>query len=339
MKKAILSILVLLLFASCQSNSTKETDNTDSANREKPVDPVEELTLKIRSEPKNPELYFQRSQLYVADKMFLLALEDINRSLKIDSLSSKYHSYKGEIQYFSAKPDLARDSFNKALELDPNNTEALLKLAEIQLLLRNYQECFNLVNTALRIDKQLFMGYFIKGYAHLELGDTSLALSSMQTAVELNPQFYNGYMTLGFIYGAKTNDIAIEYYNSALEVIPGDSEAMYNLALYLQTSDRADDANIVYDKMIELDPASVRAWYNKGYILLELQKKPEEAIPFFTKAIQIFPQYVDAIYNLGLCYERLNRINEARIQYQLALEIDNQYDLAALGMERLQRLK
>jgi len=339
MKKGLFYILALLILGSCQNTKPNEANTTDSSDSEKQLNPVEELTLKIRSEPKNADLYYERAQLYVADNMFLLALEDINRSLKIDSLSSKYHSYKGEIQYFSAKPDLARDSFTKALELDPNNTEALLKLAEIQLLLRNYQECFNLVNTALRIDKQLFMGYFIKGYAHLELGDTTLALSSMQTSVELNPQFYNGFMTLGYIHSTKGNDMAIEYYNSALEVKPGDSEAMYNMAIYLQDKGRIENANIVYDRMIELDANNVKAWYNKGYILLEIQNKPEEAIPFFSKSIQIFPQYTDAIYNLGLCYERLNRTDEARAQYKLALEIDSQFDLAALGMERLQRLK
>jgi tetratricopeptide (TPR) repeat protein len=339
MKNRLYLFITLLIFVSCNETSTVENNPEPEKEKVEPKGKVEELTLEIRKSPKNGELYYQRAQAYVDDQMFLLALEDINRALKIDSVSSKFHSFKGEIQYFSAKPDKARDSFEHALELDPKNTDALLKLAEIQLLLRNYQECFNRVNEALRIDQQLYKGYFLKGYAYLEMGDTTLAVSSIQTSIELNPKFYEGYMTLGDIHAMKGSNLAIEYYNSALESSPGDAEAMYNLGIYLQNNNRLDDAVVVYERMIEVDENSVRAWYNRGYILLELQNKPLEAIPFFERALEITPQYIDARYNLGLCYEQLGENAEARKHYTTALELDPQYDLAAYGMERLQRLK
>jgi tetratricopeptide (TPR) repeat protein len=339
MKNCVYIFIALLIFGGCDETSTPEKNTESEKEIAAPLSKAEELTLEIRKSPKNAELYYQRSQAYVDDQMFLLALEDINRALKIDSVSSKFHSFKGEIHYFNAKPDKARDSFERAISLDPKNTDALLKLAEIQLLLRNYQDCFNRVNEALRINQQLYKGYFLKGYAYLELGDTSLAVSSIQTAVEINPRFYDGYMTLGDIHAMKGSNLAIEYYNSALESRPGDQEAMYNLGLYLQNSKRLEDAVIVYDRMIEVDENSVRAWYNRGYILLELQQKPAEAIPFFERAIEIAPQYIDAVYNLGLCYEDIGEIAEARKHYTKALEMNPQYDLAAYGMERLQRLK
>lgn len=339
MKNGVYLFVAFLMFSGCIQNTSEEKKTEPAQEIVEPLGRVQELTLEIRKSPKNADLYFQRAEAYVDDEMYLLALEDINRALKIDSISSKFHSFKGEIQYFNAQPDRARTSFEYALELDPKNTDALLKLAEIQLLLRNYQECFNRVNEALRINQQLYKGYFLKGYAYLEIGDTTLAVSSIQTAIELNPKFYDGYMTLGDIHAMKNSNLAIEYYNSALESRPGDADAMYNLGIYLQNNNRLEDAVIVYDRMIEVDGNSVRAYYNRGYILLELQKKPADAIPFFERAIEIAPQYIDAVFNLGLCYEDLGEIAEAKKQYTKALEMNPQYDPAAYGMERLQRLK
>jgi len=337
---ACTALLVFLVACDNQKNKGDEKQNNkeaaDSVNQAKMTKSME-LTLAIRENPKKSDLYYQRAKAHVDEQMLLLAMDDIKRALKIDSTSSVYHAYKGEISYMQREPESAVQSFERALELDPKNTDALLKMAEIKLLLRQYQDCFDMANAALRVNDQLFMAYYIKGYAHYELGDSNLFVSSVQTALELNPDFFDGYTMLGAFYASLNSDLALDYYNSALAVRPDDDEALYGKAIYLQNQKRYEEAMELYEYMVSVDDQNTLAWYNQGYIALEINNDPETATAYFERAIELFPEYIDAIYNLGLCYERTGDFDTAQVYYKQALEINPQYDLAALGMERLNR--
>lgn len=336
MKKCIPILLLMLVFASCNEPTSVEEQNQEPQDTTGAVSGrVQDLTLEIRGKPKSPSLYYQRAEAYLDENMLMLALDDVNRALSIDSTEAEYHALKGDIFYLNKDAESAVASYNRALELDPENTDALLKTAEIKLLLHQYQETFDFANRALRIDEQLYMAYFIKGYAHFELGDSSLFVSSVQTALELNPDFFDGYTLLASYYSSIGSDIALDYYNSALELRPESYEALYGKALHLQNTGRTEEAKELYEHMMSLNEENVLAWYNMGYVLLELEKEPEKAIPYFERVVEINPQYVDAIYNLGLSYEKIGQPETAIEHYSEALELDPQYDLAALGMERL----
>ncbi len=60
-----------------------------------------------------------------------------------------------------------------------------------------------------------------------------------------------------------------------------------------------------------------------------------EAINYFNKAINFAPDYVEAYYNRGYCYELLGDHHNARADYQRALNIRTNYDLAIQGLNRL----
>ena len=46
-----------------------------------------------------------------------------------------------------------------------------------------------------------------------------------------------------------------------------------------------------------------------------------EAIPYFQRALELKPDYVEAYSNLGSCLLRIGRVNEAITQFQRALEL------------------
>lgn len=337
MKNTFLFVSLFAALLSCSPEPSTDTHEAEGGDQKSVSEPtrVESITQAIRENPKNASLYRDRAEAHMQEQMFALALDDINRALRADSTDASFYTLKGEIFYLRKEPELAVNNFQKALELDPENTDALLKMAEIQLLLRQYQKCFDYANDALRVNDQLYMAYFIKGYAHFELGDSSLFVSSVQTSLELNPDFYEGYAMLGSFYSTAGSNLALDYYRSALDVRPNDSQARYGIGIFLQNQGRLEEAIAVYEEMLRLDSTHVLAWYNQGYIWLELEDQPERAIPFFEEAISLQPEYIDAIYNLGLAYERMDKPEKAKAYYRRALEVDPQYDFAALGLERL----
>lgn len=63
----------------------------------------------------------------------------------------------------------------------------------------------------------------------------------------------------------------------------------------------------------------------KGRFLLKGNEKVKDndltgAIKFYSEALGIDPMYKDALYNRGLMYQRLNRLDEAIQDFTLALQ-------------------
>jgi tetratricopeptide (TPR) repeat protein len=333
MKNIAIYILAAVLCA-CGPDGEKSANNKmpeESAT----ADPIESVSDKIIDDPNNPKLYLERAALYGDRQLFDLAKRDIERAMSIDSTSSYVLLATGDLYFKSNDLRDARLAFEKARKLNPTDTEAALKLGEVHFLLRRYTEALAAVNDALRVNDKLEKGYFLKGYIYKELGDTALSKSSFQTAIEVNPEYYEAFIQIGSLYAYEGNDLAVDYFNSAIEIRPGSVEPYYNKGMYLQNTGRVEKAMETYRKMIEVDPKSYLSYYNLGYLNLVAYENFEVAAAYFDTVLSIQPQYVDAIYNKGLCYEEMGDAALSESLYRSALEIDPQHTLSAQGLSRL----
>ena len=92
---------------------------------------------------------------------------------------------------------------------------------------------------------------------------------------------------------------------------PEGNEALaQNLIAYYFTHDKVAQAMSFLEQLIAKEPQSKMANYAMGVALYN-KKDYEKAIPYFDKAIEIDPEYVDAYYNAGVCYSNIGyEINE-----------------------------
>lgn len=328
----ILTSLLFLVFACEERNESGEKAKTKEKVKK---DQLEELSDDIVESPNDPNLYIKRALLYKKRNLLDLGLKDLERALSIDSTVSYFHSVKGD--FFFAKGELrnARLAFEDAIRYDDTNTDALVKLGEVNFYLRRYEEALDHINNALREDDQLAQAYFLKGYIFKELGDTVLAKSSFQTATEVNPNHFEAFMELGSIYSYENDPLAVDYFETALQINPKSAEAYYNKGMFLQSNGKIDQALEVYQNMVQTDPNNFLGYYNMGYIYLTEYLEYETAQAYFDSVLMVKPAYVDALYNKGLCSEELGRIGEAESIYRQVLDIDPQHDLAARGLERV----
>jgi tetratricopeptide (TPR) repeat protein len=241
----------------------------------------------------------------------------------------------GDLFYKMVKVDAAQRCFAKAASLDPKNTQALLKLAEIQMVLRNYKAAMAGVNEALRIDANAAHGYFLKGWIHMETRDTALAISSFRTAIEQDPQDYRTYIILGKLSAAKHDPLAEQYYNTAIELRPNSVEAYYNRGLYHQEHGKDSAAIAGYERIMELDSMNALAWYNRGWVRLEHLNDLNGAKRDFSHVIRLQPNLADAWYNRGVAMERTDQLDSAAANYQVCLSIVPEHALAIEGLGRL----
>ena len=320
---------MLINFTNCKH----KTSLKEELKNESPT--IDNISKKINAAPGKAELYYDRAKLYLEKKETDNALNDINKAITLDPDKAAYYCALSDINFAAGKITNCAEALNKALSLEPKNTEALLKLAELYFYFKKYDKTFEYINKALAVDKLNPNAYFMRAMALKEYGDTAKAVADFHTTVEQDPQNYDAYIELGLLYTVKKNHLALDYLDNALSISPNSIEALYAKAMFYQETADYNAAVETYTNIIHLDPKYKNAYYNLGYIYLVYLKNYNVAIDYFNKAIACDPAYAEAFYNRAYAFELKGDINNARSDYQKAIDIKPKYQKALDGMKRI----
>jgi tetratricopeptide (TPR) repeat protein len=214
---------------------------------------------------------------------------------------------------FDHKHDLdsSEAALRKAAELDKNNSDALLKLGQVQVA----------------------------------KGSADQALATYRQSVKDNPHDASFYILMGEIYEAKRdwND-AKDSYQKALQIKPDDPLASNNLAyVMLQSGGNVDVALSLAQAARRGMPDSSNAADTLGWVYYQKGAYPS-AIDLFNEAIKLReknqqPEDPTLHYHLGLAYEKIGKPDLARQQLERVLKINPNYSDAAEVRKELAQLK
>ena len=334
MYKYYIVLTAILLLTACETDQIS-TDNKEQSDGSISLS-LEEINKKILEQPNNHHLYFKRASLHFEEKEMEAALADVDRALKLDSAVADYYLLKSNIYFITNQTRLAKESLEKCLELNPENVEALLKLAEIFLYVKKHEESVGLIDKALKLDQFNAKGYFMKGMNFKELGDTAKAISSMQTAVEQNPEYYDAFIQLGLLFASKADKAAVMYYDNALKLNPTSAEALYNKAKFLQDISAWEQSLAIYEELLKLNPNDKKVHYNIGVVTMLGKEEYTNAIPYFNKVIELDAQDYYAYYSRATCYQATGKDLLAKKDYRMALQINPSFTPAAEALNAMQ---
>lgn len=331
-------------FTACKQ--TKEKDNERQSDKQEETltnDPelarIDALNKKIREDSVNGDSYRDRAEFYLEKEEYSKALEDIRKSIIIDSTFSPYYVTLGEIFLGMGKLKNCVESMDRAIELDPMNKDAYLKLAEISIAVNDSKRALDYIDKAMKIDDLEPKAYFMRGIVLLQMGDTVHGIRNFQKAIDVDQDFFDAHLKLGLLYLGKKNKLAVDYFNNALNIKPGNPEVTYYLGMYYQETGNYEKAVQIYNTILESKPDFYFALYNIGFINLVYLKDYPVAIDYFNQTIALNPQYTDAFYNRGFAYELSGDIDRSKSDYQKALELSPNYEKAIKGMNRIDELE
>mgnify|MGYP003651536122 CR=1 FL=1 len=336
----ILGVSILLF--SCTENVKQEEKKNDKVE----VDSLtayknsefEIINTQLKSDPNNPNLYIKRAQLYKRYNEVPFAIEDIDRAIKVDSLIPEFYLLKAEMQKEIDLYADAKRTLDKCLLIDNNNVQARIELGWMAFIIQNYEQAIEYADAALKRNMYAAEAYYLKGMVFYEKQDTARAISSFITAVEQESNYYEAYIQLGVLHFNQDNDLAKGYIKNALRIKPESPEALYHYGLWSQEHGDYNEAIETYHKIIAIKPYR-EALFNLGYIHQEHLKVYDLAIGFYTEAIGSDKNYFEAYYNRGLCHEFLGNYDQAELDFRKALEINPDYDYAALSIDRILKKK
>jgi tetratricopeptide (TPR) repeat protein len=323
---------ILLWSCGTVDSPTRPTSTTASPDTSGQM--LEAFDAAILERPNDPLAYHNRAVWKLDRSNPQGAFDDWDLALRADSGFALAWEEQAKMLFQMQKFEACLEKLDGCLMHAPGSSACLLKRAEFAIHLQQFENAFEYLNDALRLNNQEHEAYWMKGKIYAMTGADEKALSSYQTAIEVNPEFFEGFITLGMFLAEKSDPMAEEYYRSAMELNSMAVEPMYNLAIFYQNQQRLDDALDLYRQILALDPENATASFNQGYIHLEYRAQYDSAVYWFSEAIVRLPYYHQAFFNRGLAYESLGMQTEAIADYGQALRIKPDYTAAARAKER-----
>ena len=163
-----------------------------------------------------------------------------------DEIKSLYDS--GLKAGSQGKFDIARTSFQKALELDSLYLPAKFNRQVAEDVLSG------------KLPEAAARSYFL-AIQYGQADSLEKKIVQLDQALQISPDFGLAYNERAICYANKSQyDLAINDYNKATELLPQWPEIYINLALSCDKSERWEEAKTAYNRFLELAPASYD-WY------------------------------------------------------------------------------
>lgn len=332
MKKIILALFGLALIA-CNRNDP--SDQNAAATVPASGNPaIDNLTAQILKDSANAELYAQRGALYYENDGYDFAIRDLQRALLLDSVKPEYHHLLADVylDYFQSR--LALKTMERAASLHPNRIPTLLKLCEVQYILKQYENSMRTIDRILKLDPQTADAFFMFGMNFKEMGDTVRAINSFQSAVELDPDMTDAWINLGQLHAAIKSKMAGRFFDNAVRVDPKNPVALHAKAEYLTSKNDLNGAIALYKEINTADPQYEDGYFNAGLLYMELDSF-NQAYTQFDLALKVSPTYIKAYAFRALAAEKLGKFGQAKSDFEQALRMAPDYELAKEGLARV----
>ncbi len=344
--KYIYFLFLGLFFFACGAENDQIVETVEDAevNLDVAIDSMVYFNDLVKSNPNSAELYYQRAFYELGKGDIVSSKKDLEQAIRVDSSHLEAHILYANIQLSLTHLDTSKAHYEFVIDRDSSNTDAYVGMSKLHALLNNSGQADAYISRALEFDPYLAEAYFMRGmiyrsdfYATGRQESWDIAISSFQTTVEQDPEYYSAYVQMGVMHDQIESELALEYYNSALDVEPLSAETWYNVGIYHQTRKEIGEAIDAY-KMItdKIDSTWADPYYNQGYIHLVFIGDLDSSIYFLTKATDLDPNYYQAYNNLGLAYESKEDIPNAKKYYRKAIEANPDFQLAKDNLNSLQ---
>ncbi|MEM6963793.1 MAG: tetratricopeptide repeat protein [Bacteroidota bacterium] len=344
MKKIILNFscwaLIALFFVGCDGDKPSTTnttqESTDNTIGKTGILAIDQLTDLIAENPNDPKLYATRAKAFYENDGYDNAILDMASAMKIDSTNADYHHLLADIYLDYSKSRLALQTMKRCVALHPDRIPSLLKLAEFQQILKQYDASMATIAKVMRAEPNNPEGFFMIGLNHVLMGNKQMASKNLQKCVDIDPEHTDAFVLLGKIFDEDDSPLAAQYFENAVQTDPDNPDVLYNQASYLHNHDKLEKAKTILKKIAQLDKSYANAYQRLGIIYIE-QDSIKTANANFNIAVKVDPTFGLAYYYRGYTAEQMGDFQAAVNDYQNILNFDPDYERAKVGLARAKK--
>jgi len=329
------AVVVGLTFFAVTGCNDAQTDTTTEEITGTGNPELDALTQRILTDPKNPELRYERAKVYYSMEGYDQAIEDLKNALIQDTTKADYFHLLADVYLDNYNSRLALNVMANAAQRFPERIPTLLKLAEFQMILKQNDNSMKTVNSILEIDPQEAEAFMMMGLNFKDVGDTDKAINSFQTAVEMDADLIDVWIILGNLFAEKKEKIAERYFNTAVSIDPENLSTVAARGTYYLQNNELEKAKKDFLFVTKKDIQNSNSFFNLGLVYIE-QDSIGKANNMFDITLKTNPLYMKAYYYRGLTYELLGENKKAYADFQQLARHDPEYRDVA---DKLARLK
>lgn len=303
---------------------------------------------------------FNSARTYRTKGEFAAAGYDYFQLLNNDKYAFQSNIAIGDIFKIFNRPDRSVFYFQKAISINPDNTDTHLKLArtyeqlnDFSSSLKEYNYALNtsseredILNSLERIWQKKVDSAPNDAEAHANLGVVyqkqkrfQEAMMEYKKAENLNPANINTKINIGTLLQEQNKyNEAINVYNSILQLQPQNIQVMTYRAECLKNLKRNDEAIAMYKTILNIDNKNATA-KAELYDLLKATMPPEAVLDFLYKNVQNSPMNADSYYEFAYELHKANKIDDAIVYYLQTIKLDNKKIDAYINLSQAYRQK
>lgn len=184
----------------------------------------------------------------------------------------------------------ARITFDRLLARKPEDTEALLLLANLCFMQEDYESMDDACQKAIRQDETNAPAYYLAAKAARGQHNDIQAIVMLTKAIALNEDFTAALLLRAeVLWDMQQAGEALADLEKLLSLNEEDEDALLLKGRILAASGQAEEASTLFDRVTDLNPFNEKAYLLKGELLGE-QKAFDRAIEIYTEAIDLIPQ-------------------------------------------------
>lgn len=211
----------------------------------------------IIKEPKNMRALVGLASTYSYQYDFASSFKYINMALRIDKHYREAYVLKGSNYFQIGDIEMAKSSYETAVQQDPKFYEAYFKLGQIYQG-ENNPRCIEYFTTAFKLKPEILEFKYQLAYSKQQFGDMEEAKQLYREMAQDTVEFYvlRGLFHQGWIKHFEEDDIdsAMYFYESALKTEPRYVEAWHNLGMCYDAQGNTTQALKSFAKALKHDP-------------------------------------------------------------------------------------
>ena len=291
------------------------------------------LTDLSAKHPDNQRVWLELGRVQLVAGELKDAEKSIKQALKIESASVLGHMLMGDFHMRDEKYVRARKEYEDALEIEPGNVAAQLRMAYAWHKFGKPEEGLEILGKLVSENNlpNLVAGHWMLAIIRTEQGSYEDALKSIDKVLTIDKDDFRATMARGYLFLAMDKPSeAAEVFAKAAEADPRSGEALFALGWAhekasdlggqqdAQVKERLARAADAYEKCAASDPG-VRPRDSLGFVYL-MSGKHQEAVTQLKRAKDIDPQFAPAHNNLGFASDLADNRSEAKKRYEMVID-------------------
>ena len=262
------------------------------------------------------------------------ALSDYNEAIRIDPKEPLAYFERG-VALANRKREYGRAiaDFTTALDLTPNNVEALIRRGDAYGQIGEFARALADLNLAVKSSPDYQVAYFFRGLAHFRRGESRLALTDYNTALAIHPRYIDALVARAGLYSLDgREDLALGDLDAALALERNNPVAFYNRGFVHFMKRDYERAIGDYSAAIGLDPEMGVAYNNRCLARTIIGQDLVGALSDCDMALKIMPSNLQMRETRGFIHLKLGDPAIAAVEFDAALKDDPNRTLALYGL-------